>query len=81
MTTPEAEMMLTPRTSLTTETAPVLDQHRFDEAALEGYMQQHVDGFTPPLDVGQVRGGMSNPTFVLTDGAGRRYVLRKKTTG
>ncbi len=81
MTTSDTEMMLTPRTSLTTETASVLDQHRFDEAALAGYMQEHVDGFTAPLHVGQVRGGMSNPTFVLTDGAGRRYVLRKKPPG
>ena len=61
MTTPESEMRLTPRTSLTTETAPVLDQHRFDEAALERYMQEHVDGFSAPLHVGQVRGGDVQP--------------------
>ena len=68
-------------TSLTTETAPVLDQHRFDEATLERYMGEHVEGFTAPLSVGQVRGGMSNPTFILADGAGKRYVLRKKPPG
>ena len=58
MTTSEPEMMMTPRTSLTTETAPVLDQHRFDEAALEHYMEQHVEGFTPALTVGQVQGAI-----------------------
>lgn len=81
MTAAEIDMMMTPRTSLTTETADVLDQHRFDETALERYLLGHVEGFRAPLHVGQVRGGMSNPTFVLTDGAGRRYVLRKKPPG
>ena len=71
-----------PLTSLTTdETAPVLDQHRFDEATLSRYMAAHIEGFSPPLSVGQVRSGMSNPTFVLTDAAGQRYVLRKKPPG
>jgi aminoglycoside phosphotransferase (APT) family kinase protein len=70
-----------PPVSLTAETAPVLAQHRFDEAALARYMQAHVAHFTPPLTVGQIRGGMSNPTFILTDGAGERYVLRKKPPG
>lgn len=67
--------------SLTTDTAPVLEQHRFDEANLERYMGEHIPGFVPPLTVGQVRGGMSNPTFILSDGAGKRYVLRKKPPG
>jgi len=34
-----------------------------------------------PLKVGQFQGGMSNPTFMLTDGAGKRYVMRKKPPG
>ena len=59
----------------------VLDAHRFDEAALARYMTDHVDGFTPPISTGQFHGGMSNPTFMLTDGAGKRYVLRKKPPG
>jgi aminoglycoside phosphotransferase (APT) family kinase protein len=66
---------------MTTDTAPVLAQHRFDEAALARYMQAHIADFTSPLTVGQVRGGMSNPTFILTDGAGKRYVLRKQPPG
>lgn len=70
-----------PTMSLTTDAAPVLAQHRFDEAALGRYMHDHIADFTAPLVVGQVRGGMSNPTFILTDGANRRYVLRKKPPG
>lgn len=80
MTTP-ADMPPIPTVSMTTDVAPVLEQHRFDEAALTHYMRQHIEGFTAPLSVGQVRGGMSNPTFILTDGAGARYVLRKKPPG
>jgi aminoglycoside phosphotransferase (APT) family kinase protein len=44
-------------------------------------MSDHVDGFAPPLEVTQFQGGMSNPTFMLTDGNGKRYVLRKKPPG
>ena len=80
MATPQP-VETSPLTSLTAETAPVLDQHRFDEAALTRYMAEHIETFSPPLAVGQVRGGMSNPTFILTDAAGRRYVLRKKPPG
>lgn len=65
----------------TDETMAVLDAHRFDTAPLARFMERHVAGFTPPLDLGQFRGGMSNPTFLVTDGAGRRYVLRKKPPG
>lgn len=75
------DMALTPTVSSTTETAPVLEQHRFDIASLERYLQAHLAGFRRPLTLGQVRGGMSNPTFVLTDGAAQRYVLRKKPPG
>ncbi len=81
MATPPADMAPTPSVSMTTDTAPVLEQHRFDAAALERYMRRHIAGFTAPLSIGQVRGGMSNPTFILTDGAGIRYVLRKKPPG
>jgi aminoglycoside phosphotransferase (APT) family kinase protein len=81
MTTPPDEDAALPAVSWTTDTAPVLAQHRFDEAALARYMLTHIAGFTVPLVVGQVRGGMSNPTFILTDGSGKRYVLRKKPPG
>lgn len=62
-------------------TMPVREKHSFDVAALEGYMHAHVDGFTPGLQVEQFKGGQSNPTYRLTDGAGKRYVLRRKPPG
>ncbi|MBM4256520.1 MAG: phosphotransferase family protein [Deltaproteobacteria bacterium] len=68
-------------TTLTTETIPVLEQHRFDEARLAQYLRTHVAGFSTPLTVTQTQGGMSNPTFILIDGAGKRYVMRKKPPG
>jgi aminoglycoside phosphotransferase (APT) family kinase protein len=59
----------------------ILDQHKFPEDRLQAYMVEHVEGFVPPVTVGQFRGGMSNPTFMLEDGAGKRYVMRKKPPG
>ena len=67
--------------TLTTDTIAVLPQHRFDESRLVQYLQAHIAEFTPPLSVTQTQGGMSNPTFILTDGAGKRYVMRKKPPG
>ena len=72
---------MAPAVSLTTEVEPVLPQHRFEESGLVRFMAARVDGFVPPLAVAQFQGGMSNPTFMLTDGGGRRYVLRKKPPG
>ena len=62
-------------------TMPVREQHSFDTGALEAYMTDAVDGFTAPLTVEQFRGGQSNPTYRLTDGAGKRYVMRRKPPG
>jgi aminoglycoside phosphotransferase (APT) family kinase protein len=67
--------------SSTNDVVPVLPQHRFDEALLAGFMAEHIEGFAPPLSVEQFQGGMSNPTFRLTDGRGRHFVLRKKPPG
>tara|TARA_R110000782_G_scaffold44717_1_gene99795 strand:- start:1390 stop:2427 length:1038 start_codon:yes stop_codon:yes gene_type:complete len=55
--------------------------HPLDLAALADHMAAHLDGVTPPLTARQFAGGMSNPTFELTDAAGRRFVLRKKPPG
>ncbi|TMJ21150.1 MAG: phosphotransferase family protein, partial [Alphaproteobacteria bacterium] len=60
---------------------PIRAAHLFDEAHLAAYMTANVDGFRPPLAILQFEGGQSNPTFHLTDGAGRMYVLRKKPPG
>jgi aminoglycoside phosphotransferase (APT) family kinase protein len=62
-------------------TMPVTEQQRFDEASLERYLNGQLQGFVPPLEVEQFRGGQSNPTFRLTAGDGTRYVLRRKPQG
>ena len=61
-------------------TTPVRDAHRFDEAALEAWLNKHVPAFGGPLTVRQFRGGQSNPTFWLGDGT-RSFVLRKQPPG
>ncbi len=58
-------------------TMPVQERHRFDAAALEGFLRSHVEGFSGPLAVEQFKGGQSNPTFRLSAG-GRHYVMRAK---
>jgi aminoglycoside phosphotransferase (APT) family kinase protein len=60
---------------------PVRAAHVFDEARLTDYMREHVDGYRGPVRVLQFEGGQSNPTFHITDGGGRMYVLRKKPPG
>jgi len=62
-------------------TMPVAERQRFDAAALERYLRDHIPGFRSPLTLEQFRGGQSNPTFLLTAGDGARYVLRKKPAG
>jgi aminoglycoside phosphotransferase (APT) family kinase protein len=64
----------------TVPTVPVLESHRFDVAALERYMREHVPGFRPPIEVSQFLGGQSNPTYHLRTGDGQ-YVLRRKPPG
>jgi aminoglycoside phosphotransferase (APT) family kinase protein len=61
-------------------TTPVREAHRFDEAALAGWMSAHVEGYAGPLTVEQFRGGQSNPTYKLVT-PGRNYVLRRKPPG
>ncbi|CAN5817547.1 phosphotransferase [soil metagenome] len=55
--------------------------HVFDETRLIDYMTANVEGFRGPVSVLQFEGGQSNPTFHVTDGGGRMYVLRKKPPG
>jgi len=63
-----------------TGTQEVREHHRFDPAALDAYMREHVDGFEGPISVSQFRGGQSNPTYKI-DTPGRAYVLRRKPPG
>jgi aminoglycoside phosphotransferase (APT) family kinase protein len=58
-------------------TMPVQERQRFDVAALENYLKQHVEGFFGTLTVEQFKGGQSNPTYRLSAG-GRNYVMRAK---
>ncbi|MFC3124202.1 phosphotransferase [Pseudoroseomonas globiformis] len=60
---------------------PVLDNHRFDEAALARYLAGRLPGCSgEAITVRQFQGGQSNPTFHLATAAGD-YVLRKKPPG
>ena len=61
-------------------TRPVEERHRFDETRLDGWMRDHVDGYSGPLSVQQFKGGQSNPTYRL-DTPGRSYVMRRKPFG
>ena len=68
------------RTQANSGTRPVDDRLRFDEAALEGWMAEHVPGFRGPVRVSQFKGGQSNPTYRIDTPAGT-YVLRRKPPG
>ena len=59
---------------------PVAERHRFDEARLEAFLKDRVDGFRGPMQVEQFKGGQSNPTYRVTAG-GKRYALRRKPPG
>jgi aminoglycoside phosphotransferase (APT) family kinase protein len=68
------------RTEANTGTRPVSDALRFDEAALEEWMGDHVPGFNGPVTVRQFKGGQSNPTYRIDTPSGS-YVLRRKPPG
>lgn len=68
------------RTQANTGTRPVAEQLRFDESALERWMEAHVPGFRGPISVSQFKGGQSNPTYRI-DSGDRAYVLRRKPPG
>ena len=65
------------RTEANNGTREVSERLRFDEDALERWMQEHVEGFRGPMTVSQFKGGQSNPTYRL-DTASASYVLRRK---
>jgi aminoglycoside phosphotransferase (APT) family kinase protein len=64
----------------TAEFADEQSTHPLDEAALDGYLSQHLEGYSGGLKVRQFQGGQSNPTFLIASGEAR-YVLRKKPPG
>ena len=68
------------RSAQNSGTSEVRSTHRFDEARLESWLGQNVEGFAGPLRVEQFKGGQSNPTYKLVT-PGRDYVLRRKPPG
>ncbi len=68
------------RTRANSGTRPVDERLRFNEGALERWMEQHVDGFSGPVRVSQFKGGQSNPTYRI-DAPSGAYVLRRKPPG
>jgi len=60
-----------------TGTKPVAEQHAFDSAALQRYLEARLEGFAGPLTVEQFKGGQSNPTYKLLTPQ-RAYVMRSK---
>jgi aminoglycoside phosphotransferase (APT) family kinase protein len=69
------------RTEANSGTRDVSERLRFDVAALERWMEAHVEGFGDPLTVSQFKGGQSNPTYRLDTPSGRAFVLRRKPPG
>ena len=63
-----------------TGTKPVSEAHKFDESALSGWMETHVEDFQGPMTVSQFKGGQSNPTYRINTDA-QAYVLRRKPPG
>lgn len=58
--------------------------HQLDTARLRAYLAENLAGFDGSLEVRRLKGGASNPTYVLTernDAGMRRYILRKKPPG
>ena len=61
-------------------TKEVEERHRINEASLDAWMREHVEGFKGPLKVLQFKGGQSNPTYKI-ETPGRSYVMRRKPFG
>jgi aminoglycoside phosphotransferase (APT) family kinase protein len=78
----EAEASADERTRemLNSGTKEVAESHRFDESALDRWMQANIAGYQGPLEVRQFKGGQSNPTYQLITPA-KKYVMRRKPPG
>ena len=63
-----------------TGTMAVPEKDKLDEAALQKWMEAHVEGFAGPLTLSKFKGGQSNPTYKI-DTPTAAYVLRKKPFG
>ncbi len=67
------------------DSSPVLVEplaaHKIDATNLAKWLAKYEPEAAAGLQVQQLQGGMSNPTYFLTTSAGTRYVLRKKPPG
>jgi aminoglycoside phosphotransferase (APT) family kinase protein len=61
-------------------TEPVRAGFELDEPALIRWMSENVEGFTPPVQISQFKGGQSNPTYKIVTER-QSYVLRRKPVG
>ena len=55
--------------------------HKYDPERLCTYLQHHVAEFSGLAEIVKFSDGQSNPTYKLTDTAGRHFVLRAKPPG
>ncbi|KAF9102658.1 hypothetical protein BGX27_010920 [Mortierella sp. AM989] len=62
-------------------TSEVRKGYQLEPAQLEPFLQKNIAGFAVPVKVSQFKLGQSNPTYLLADANGKRYVLRKKPAG
>ena len=49
-----------------------------DVAALAAYLQQHITNFNGLKEIEKFSVGQSNPTYLLRDTDGNRYVMRRQ---
>jgi aminoglycoside phosphotransferase (APT) family kinase protein len=59
----------------------VADVQGIESEPVTAWYQDHVEGVTPPLEFELIAGGHSNLTYRVTDGTGRRTVLRRPPLG
>jgi len=61
-------------------TREVEERHRVNEANLDAWMKENVEGYQGPLKVLQFKGGQSNPTYKIETPT-RNYVMRRRPFG
>jgi aminoglycoside phosphotransferase (APT) family kinase protein len=64
-----------------TDTAPIREEERFDEAGVARYLGAVVDGLEPPITFRQFPGGKANLTYLAVDATGSELVLRRPPLG
>jgi aminoglycoside phosphotransferase (APT) family kinase protein len=57
------------------------EQRGIDEQPVGAWLTGHVSGAAPPFRYDLITGGRSNLTYCVTDGLGRRFVLRRPPLG